>query len=115
MSIRVVVGIRSREVRTALFVALDSLQGMHVVGSATSAAETTTLCRTLKPDVAILEQGLSDWELDDLLDSVVEPIGSGTVLVVSHDNVTDVVNRYENVRLLDGIDEISEAMNGLRS
>jgi DNA-binding NarL/FixJ family response regulator len=104
---RVIVGIGNRDVRAALFLALDSIESLRVVGSATSAAEIVTLCRTLHPDVAVLEQGLSDWPLAELLDAVVVPMGDGVILLVSSDDVTDVVDGYENVHLLRGFEEIA--------
>ena len=107
MAERVIVGIGNREVRASLFLALDSIDGLRVVGSATSAAEVVTLCRTLHPDVAIIEDGLSDWVLSDLLDAIVLPLLSGTVLLISHDDVTDVIQRYENVHLVRGIEELT--------
>ena len=109
--VRVVVGVGSREVRASLFVALDSIDGLKVVGSATSAAEAVTLCRTMQPDVAIVADGLSDWNLIDLLDAIVVPMWAGIVLVVSSDNTTDGLSAYENVQLVQGIDEIASLID----
>ena len=107
MSVRVIVGIGNREVRASMFLALDSIEALRVVGSATSAAEVITLFRTLHPDVAIVEEGLSDWALPDLLDAIVAPAWSGIVLLVSQDDATDVVEKYDNVHLILGIEQIA--------
>ena len=114
MPVRTVVGIGSREMRSALFVALDSLDDVRVVGSATSAAEIVTLCRSLHPDVALVEQGLSDWDLTELLDAVVAPMSSGDVLVLSADADADVIDRYENAQLVGGMDDLASIL-GSRS
>lgn len=108
------VGVGSRDVRSALFVALDALDGLRVVGSGTSAAEVITLCRTLQPEVVVVEDGLSDWALEDLLDAVVNPAWSGDVLVISGTATTDVIDRYENAHLVQGIEEIVAAVNRRR-
>ncbi|MFC2153138.1 hypothetical protein ACFLQ7_00705 [Actinomycetota bacterium] len=107
MSVRVIVGIGNREVRASMFLALDSIEALRIVGSATSAAEVVTLCRTLHPDVAIVEEGLSGWALPDLLAAIVAPAWSGTLLLLSQDDVTEVVEEYDNVHLLHGIEQIA--------
>jgi DNA-binding NarL/FixJ family response regulator len=112
--VRMVVGIGSRDVRSALFVALDALDGLRVAGSGTSAAEVITLCRTLQPDAVVIEDGLSDWTLEDLLDAIVIPMWSGDVLVISGAATTSVIDRYENVRLVEGIEEIAALVDGRR-
>ena len=55
MVVRMVVGIESRDVRAALFLALEAVDDVRIVGSATSAAEVVSLCRSLHPEVAIVE------------------------------------------------------------
>ena len=55
MAARVVVALRSREVRSALFTAIDSRADLRLAGSATSIAELVSQCRTLEPDVVIVE------------------------------------------------------------
>lgn len=55
---RLVLAVHSREVKAALFLALNGLDAVTIVATATSTAELTSYCRTLEPDVVIFERGL---------------------------------------------------------
>jgi len=56
--VRLVVAVHRREVKGALFLALNGLDDVTIVATATSTAELTSYCRTFEPDVVILERGL---------------------------------------------------------
>lgn len=55
---RLVVGVHSREVKAALFLALNGLDDVTIVATAASTAELTSYCRTFEPDVVIFERAL---------------------------------------------------------
>lgn len=107
METRLVVAIANREVRSAVFLALEAVDRTRIVGSATSAAEVVSLCRSLHPDFAIVEEGLSDWDLRDLLDEIVVPMWDGQVVVLSPTGGADRLAAYENVAIADGIDDLA--------
>ncbi len=72
--VRLVVAVHSREVKTALFLALNGFDDITIVATATSTAELTSYCRTFEPDVVIFERGLpgrpTAETLTDLRDSL---------------------------------------------
>ena len=107
METRLVVGIGNREVRSALFLALESLDPVRIVGSATSAAEVVSLCRSLRPSIAIVEEGLSDWDLRTLLDQLVVPMWEGQVVVLSPTSDVDMLDEYENVVMADTVGDLA--------
>ena len=55
---RLVVAVHTREVKAALFLALNGLDVVNIVATATSTAELRSYCRTFEPDVVIFERGL---------------------------------------------------------
>lgn len=57
-SLHVVVATHSREIKTALFLALNAIPAITIVATATSTAELISYCNTFRPDTAIVESGL---------------------------------------------------------
>ncbi|MGA7690270.1 MAG: hypothetical protein WCA29_13690 [Jiangellales bacterium] len=78
--IRVVVAVHTLEVRAALFVALSGESLVEIVGSGATSAELATFSRSLQPDVAVVEAGLSHLTASQLAGSTGLP--SSRVLVV---------------------------------
>lgn len=77
---RVVVAIHSREVKTGLFHALNGLDTVTIVATATSTAELESYCRSFRPDVIIVERGLPGRPLADTLNRLDECTGRKLVI-----------------------------------
>ena len=112
MSKRLIAAVHSREVRGSLFLALDGLESVDIVGVATSVVELTSQCRSLRPDVVIVEAGLSQRSLDQLLDDIAVVTWSGEILVIGGDEHASTVDRYDHVELMTGIDQLRTAVAG---
>lgn len=85
--IRVVLGIHGLEVREAAFVALAGDERIELVGTSATAGELATNCRALRPEVAVVQEGLSGRTLPELVAAAALP--EGRVLVIPRpDNPT---------------------------
>lgn len=79
---RVVVAVHTREVKTALFLALSGMDAVTIVATATSTAELVSYCRSFQPDVAIFEHGLAGKPMVETLEQL-DGLGAvGKVLVI---------------------------------
>ncbi len=81
-ALRLVVAVHSREVKTALFLALNGLMSITIVATATSTAELVSYSRAFRPDVAIVESGLPGRPLDETLQQVDELMTAGRIFVI---------------------------------
>lgn len=75
LSTGVVVAIGTVEIRASVFLALAHEPLIDLLASGTTAAELTTLCRALKPEVVLVEEGLSHWSNEALVDATGIPPG----------------------------------------
>jgi hypothetical protein len=66
-SLHLVVATHTREVKTALFLALNALPAVTIVAAATSTAELASYCHAFRPDFAIVESGLPGQPLSEVL------------------------------------------------
>lgn len=66
-STHVVVATHSREIRTALFIALNAIPTITIVATATSTAELASYCHAFQPDIAIVEGRLPGRPLAGVL------------------------------------------------
>ncbi len=66
-SIHVVVATHSREIKTALFLALNAIPAITIVATATSTSELISYCNAFRPDTAIIEGGLPGRPLGPVL------------------------------------------------
>ncbi len=63
----VVVATHSREIKTALFLALNAIPAITIVATATSTSELISYCNTFRPHTAIVEGGLPGRPLELVL------------------------------------------------
>ena len=106
---RLVVGIHSREVKTALFLALSALTGVTIVATATSTAELASYVRAFLPDVSVIEGGLPGWPLDETLRKL-DAIGQGRVLIIDGEDALDLARSTSNVEVFEDIDDLVAAL-----
>ncbi len=65
--LQVVVATHTREVKTALFLALKAIPSITIVATATSTAELASYCHAFRPDFVIVENGLPGRSLGEVL------------------------------------------------
>ena len=85
--LRLVVAVHRREVKTALFLALNGLDEIDIVATATSTAELISYCRAFRPDVVIVDRGLPGRPFDETL-AELESCG-GRILWIDTDSSSD--------------------------
>jgi|GEM_PF-6963759 len=66
-STHVIVSTHSREIKTALFIALNAIPTLTIVATATSTAELVSYCQAFQPDIAIVESGIPGRSLSSVL------------------------------------------------
>ncbi len=104
---RLVVAVHSREVKTALFLALNGLMAITIVATATSTAELVTYYRAFRPDVAVVESGLPGRPLDETLQQLAELKTAGKIFVI--DGGPEVV-QATNAEIFTNIDDLVAAL-----
>jgi hypothetical protein len=66
-SVHIIVATHTRELKTALFVALNAIPAVAIVATATSTAELASYCHAFRPDFAIVQSGLPGRSLGEVL------------------------------------------------
>jgi hypothetical protein len=66
-SVHIIVATHTRELKTALFVALNAIPAIAIVATATSTAELASYCHAFRPDFAIVQSGLPGRSLGEVL------------------------------------------------
>jgi chemotaxis response regulator CheB len=102
----VVVATHSREIKTALFLALNSDPMITIVATATSTAEMITYWQAFQPEVVIVESGLPGKPLGP----VVAEIGSSApgirILVIDEHATADLFRNTTNVEVFTDLDQL---------
>ncbi|GMQ98631.1 MAG: hypothetical protein BMS9Abin17_1152 [Acidimicrobiia bacterium] len=111
-SIHVVVATHSREVKTALFLALNAIPAITIVATATSTSELISYCNTFRPDTAIVESGLPGRPLGTVLSEVRSTRPDIRILLIDEfaavskdDNPTDIEVFTDLQQLIDRFPE----------
>jgi hypothetical protein len=66
-SVHIIVATHTRELKTALFIALNAIPAVAIVATAASTAELASYCHAFRPDFAIVQSGLPGRSLGDVL------------------------------------------------
>ncbi len=96
----VVLALHSREVKTALYLALNATPDVTIVATATSTAELISYCHAFQPDVAIVETGLPGRPLPDVLGDFQQSETLRRILVIGEDDATSLVRGIAKAELL---------------
>jgi DNA-binding NarL/FixJ family response regulator len=89
-STHVVLATHSREIKTALFLALNAIPTITIVATAASTAELISYCHSFRPDTAIVENGLPGRALGSVLHELGTSIPElRTLLIDEQDNLKD--------------------------
>jgi len=108
--LRLVVAVHGREVKTALFLALNGIQTLDIVATATSTAELVSYCRAFRPDVAIVESGLPGRPLDETLQQLEESGCVGRVLLIDADTPPDFILDLTDAEVFEDVDHLVAAL-----
>ena len=104
----VVVAVHGREVKTALFLALNSIPSIEIVATATSTAELTSYCQTFQPDAVIVERGVPGRPLTDVLRELDQSMMPRRVLVVETAEESESFEGIAGVETLRDVDHLRE-------
>jgi len=105
-SMHFVVATHSREVKTALFLALNAVPTITIVATATSTAELVSYCRAFLPDVAIVESGLPGRPLAEVLHQFDTSTTPRRILVIGEDNAADLAMDVGKAEVLRDVDHL---------
>lgn len=95
-SLHLVVATYTREVKTALFLALNAMPTITIVAAATSTAELASYCHAFRPDFAIVESGLPGRPLDAVLTELATSNPDSRLLLIDeHAETTAELNLAE--------------------
>lgn len=106
----IVLAVHSREVKTALYLALSGMSDVAVVATATSTAELVSYCHSFLPDVAIVETGLPGRSLREVLDGFERSVAPRRVLIVGGDDASDLANTTARAEPLRDIDHLASIL-----
>lgn len=101
-----VVAAHSREVRTALFLALKALPNATIVATATSTAELASYCRAFLPDAAIIESGLPGESLAAVLHQFDTSATPRRIFVIVEDAASDLAMDVGRAEVLRDVDHL---------
>ena len=108
--LHVVVAVHGREVKTALFLALNSIPSIEIVATATSTAELTSYCQTFQPDAVIVERGVPGRPLTDVLRELDQSMMPRRVLVVETAEESESFEGIAGVETLWDVDHRREVL-----
>ena len=109
-AMRLVVAVHSREVKTALFLALSGLDTVTIVATATSTAELVSYCRAFRPDVVVVERGLPGRPLIEAIPKLGESMRKGRVLLIDGDEALDLARSVSYVEVFKDIADLVAAL-----
>ncbi|MFV9672136.1 MAG: hypothetical protein ACNYZH_02825 [Acidimicrobiia bacterium] len=105
-SLHVVVATHTREVKTALFLALNAMPAITIVATATSTAELASYCHAFRPDFAIVESGLPGRRLDAVLAELAESNPDSRVLLIDEHPETTADLNLTAIQVFTDLDQL---------
>jgi DNA-binding NarL/FixJ family response regulator len=109
---RVVVAVHSRDVKTALFLALNAIPSIEIVATATSTAEVDSYCRAFRPDIVIVESDLPGRPMFELLEDFEDSTTPREALVIG-DDAERLVKGKDKASALRDIDHLATVLPGI--
>ena len=100
----VVLAAHSRELKTALYLALNATPDVTIVATATSTAELVSYCRAFLPDVAIVETGPLGRPLPNVL---------RRILVIGENDARSLARGIAKAELLQDIADLTTVLPNL--
>jgi DNA-binding NarL/FixJ family response regulator len=102
----VVVAVHGREVKTALFLALNSIPNIEIVATATSTAELISYCHAFHPGAVIVESDLPGRPLPDVLRELNQSTTPERVLIVDSAEEPENLDGIPGVETLRDLDDL---------
>ena len=112
-AMNIVVAAHSREVKTALYLALTGMSSVTVAATAASTAELVTYCHAFLPDVVIVETGIPGQPLSKVLSDLEQSAAPRRILIIGGDEASDLVGGIDRAELLRDIDDLSAVLPDL--
>lgn len=109
----IVLAAHSREVKTALYLALTGMSSVTVAATAASTAELVTYCHAFLPDVVIVETGIPGQPLSKVLSDLEQSAAPRRILIIGGDEASDLVGGIDRAELLRDIDDLSAVLPDL--
>ena len=106
----IVLAAHTREVKTALYLALNAAADVTVVATAASTAELVSYCHAFLPDVAIVESGLPGRPLGEVLSDFEQSATPRRILIIGGDDASDLASRFAKAELLRDIDHLTTVL-----
>ena len=105
----VVVAVHGREVKTALFLALNAIPPIEIVATATTTAELDSYCRTFRPDMVIVESDLPGRPISEILEEFDHSTTPRQTLVIG-DDAERLVKDKARASALRDVDHLSTVL-----
>mgnify|MGYP001811717678 CR=1 FL=1 len=105
-SVRVVVAVHSREVKTSLFLALNGIDDVAIVATANSTAELVSYTRALTPTFVLVETGLPGRPIGEVIEKLREVAPESRVMVVEGAGEGAALGASSNVEVFRDVDQL---------
>jgi DNA-binding NarL/FixJ family response regulator len=107
----VVVATHSREVRAALFIALNTIPSITIAATAASSSELTNYCHAFHPDIAIVEAGLPGSPLSEFLLDFEHLDAPARILIVGGDEAALLAADIDKVEVLRDVEHLAQVIS----
>jgi DNA-binding NarL/FixJ family response regulator len=107
----VVVATHSREVRAALFIALNAIPTITIAATAASSSELTNYCHAFHPDVAIVDEGLPGSPLSAFLSDFEHLDTPARILIIGGDEAALLVSDIDKAEVLKDVEHLVQVIS----
>jgi DNA-binding NarL/FixJ family response regulator len=111
LPVEVVVATHSREVRAALFIALNTIPSITIAATAASSSELTNYCHAFHPDIAIVEAGLPGSPLSEFLLDFEHLDAPARILIVGGDEAALLAADIDKVEVLRDVEHLAQVIS----
>ena len=109
----VVIAAHAREVKTALFLAVNAIPTISIVASAVSTSELSGYCHAFRPDYAIVEVGLPGRSLGVTISELRTSNPDTRILLVGDGRELDADLRPQEIQAFEDLDSLMAAFTEL--
>ena len=107
---QVVVAVSTPELKTAIFLTLNSEPEIRVVAAAANTAELLTYARSFQPHTIILELELKGYPIGEALEKLCEVSPESKVLIISKPSSFDQIHNLPAAKNIIRIDDAPETI-----
>jgi DNA-binding NarL/FixJ family response regulator len=109
----VVLAAHSRELKTALYLAINATPDVTIVATAASTAELVSYCHAFQPEVAIVETGLPGRPLPNVLGDLQQSKTPRRILVIGEDDAMSLAREIAKAELLQDTTDLATILADL--